>query len=335
MTAQSLPPAAPRRRGEPFGRRFSLALGLPPWLAGRPFPEALLQEKERARGKMGKTILILLDACRFDTGTQNAGFLEHLIDWGKGAKYRVRGELPSMSRPMYETSFTGLPSSVHGITNNQIIRPSCCRNIFSLCRENGLVTAAAAYQWMSELYSRPGRFDPLRDRYQLEGEGNISHGIFYYEDQYPDTHLFGDGEFLRKRYQPDFLLFHSMNIDYWGHQRGSDSPEYAQAVAAVMEHIAQLLPEWQKEGWQVVITADHGMNRLGMHGGPTEEQRTVPLYIFSSKVISGRFEDKEISQLELAPLLCRLLGISLAVGMQVETEIELDPSAPSQRSAVG
>ena len=228
-----------------------------------------------------------------------------------------------MSRPRYETSFTGLPSSVHGITGNQIYRPSRFPNIFSLCREKGLVTAAAAYQWISELYSRPGRFDPMRDRYQLQGEGDICHGIFYYEDQYPDSHLLGDGEFLRERYQPDFLLLHSMNIDYWGHQKGSDSPEYAQAVALVMEQIAQLLPRWQEEGWQVVVTADHGMDRFGIHGGPTEEQRTIPLYIFSAAAVPGRFQEEEISQLNLAPLLCRLLGLPPAPGMREGLEVKL------------
>lgn len=309
----------------PRGRRFPAAWGLPlqRWLAGRPLPPlAEGPQRERETGAaLAKTILVLLDACRYDTGTENAGYLEHLIDYGKGAKYRVRGELPSMSRPMYETSFTGLPSSVHGITNNQVVRPSAFPNIFSLCRQQGLVTAAAAYQWMSELYSRPGRFDPLRDRYQLSGEGSICHGIFYYEDQYPDTHLFGDGEFLRETYRPDFLLFHSMNVDYWGHQKGSASPEYTQAVATVMEHISLLLPRWQAEGWQVVITADHGMNTMGMHGGPTAGQRTIPLYIFSPRVRAGRFEEEEISQLNLAPLLCRLLELPPAQGMLTGLQI--------------
>lgn len=271
---------------------------------------------------MAKTILVLLDACRWDICSENAGYLEHLIEARQGAKYRVRGELPSMSRPMYETTFTGLPSSVHGITGNGVIRPSRCPNVFSICREKGLVTAAAAYHWMSELYSRPGRFEPFRDRYQPEGEGSICHGIFYYEDQYPDSHLFEDGEFLRKRYRPDFLLFHSMNIDYWGHQKGGGSPEYTQAVAAVTELVGQLLPDWLAEGWQVAITADHGMNAMGLHGGPAPEQRTVPLYIFSPKVVPGRFEDREISQLNTAPLLCRLLGVEPAPGMRQNIEID-------------
>ena len=319
----------------PANRHFpeGWGCGLPHWLAGRPFPPALLAEinNKETGVTLGKTILVLLDACRFDTGTENAGYLEHLIDSKKGAKYRVRGELPSMSRPMYETSFTGLPSEIHGITGNQIYRPSRFPNVFSLCRQQGLVTAAAAYQWISELYSRPGRFDPMRDRYQLRGEGSICHGIFYYEDQYPDSHLLGDGEFLRERYQPDFLLLHTMNIDYWGHQKGSDSPEYAQAVATVMEQVAQLLPVWLAEGWQVVVTADHGMNHLGLHGGPTPEQRTVPLYIFSPEVVPGRFGDKEISQLNTRPPLCRLLGIPPASGMRQNIEIAMNRDEKGER----
>lgn len=269
-----------------------------------------------------KTILVLLDGCRFDTGTENAGYLEHLVDSGKGARYRVRGELPSLSRPVYETVFTGLPSSVHGVTGNGIVRPSRFDNVFSLCRQNEMVTAAAAHGWISELYARPGRFDPLRDRYQLKGEGAICHGIFYSEDSYPDSHLFGDGEFLRERYHPDFLLCHTMNIDYWGHRKGCDSPEYVRAAATALELLGQLLPQWQAEGWQVVVTADHGIDRLGVHGGPAIGQRTVPLYLFTPKAVPGRFEEKEISQLELAPLLCRLLDLPPAPGMVEKLEIQ-------------
>lgn len=280
------------------------------------------QMKQQKNAASRKTILVLLDGCRFDTGTENAGYLEHLIDRKQGARYRVLGELPSLSRPVYETIFTGLPSSVHGVTGDGVVRPSRFDNVFSLCRQNQLVTAAAAYGWISELYARPGRFDPLRDRYQLAGEGAIRHGIFYSEDSYPDSHLFGDGEFLRERYRPDFLLYHAMNLDRWGRQKGCDSPEYVRAAAAALELLGQLLPRWQEEGWQVVVTADHGVDRYGVHGGPHPGQRTVPLYLFTSRAVPGRYEQKEISQLELAPLLCRLLGLPPAPGMLEQLEIQ-------------
>lgn len=70
---------------------------------------------------MKKTIFILLDACQYEAGSRNLGFLEHLTDYGKCAKYKVRGELPSLSRPIYATLLTGLPVSEHGINVRQIL----------------------------------------------------------------------------------------------------------------------------------------------------------------------------------------------------------------------
>ncbi|MEG0942034.1 MAG: alkaline phosphatase family protein [Angelakisella sp.] len=272
---------------------------------------------------MGKTILVLLDACRYDTISACGGYLEHMIDRKLGAKYRIWGELPSMSRPMYETLMTGLPSSAHGIVSNSVIRPSGYANIFSLCRAEGLVTAAAAYKWYSELYATCP-FHPQTDRYQLGSQSDIRHGIYYYEDQYPDSHLLLDGEFLRKTYDPHFLLLHSMNIDYWGHRAGSDSKEYYEAVQNVAELLSDLIPQWLSEGYQVVVTADHGMNAFGAHGGPTREQRELPLYLFGTPCTPGRQEEQAISQLNIAPLLCRLLHIPAAPGMRTEIELAID-----------
>ena len=104
-------------------------------------------------------------------------------------------------------------------------------------------TAAAAYYWMSELYYR-APFCPECDRY-LAGNGDslIDYGIFYYEDIYPDSHLYMDAEFLRKTYHPDFLLIHPMNIDDSGHRFGGDSPEYLRAGLRSFEQIARLLPD--------------------------------------------------------------------------------------------
>lgn len=272
---------------------------------------------------MGKTILVLLDACRFDAATEVAGYLEHLIEAGAGAKYKVRGELPSMSRPMYETSLTGLPAAVHGITDNRTVRLSRCENVFSLCCKQGLTTAAAAYFWMAELYNK-APFDQLTDRYQLDGKGSIHHGIFYFEDTYPDSHLYLDGEFLRRTYAPDFLLLHSMNVDLQGHLHGGGTKEYLAAAQAAAEYLARLLPGWLDEGYRVAVTADHGMSPMGYHGGPSQEQRIIPLYLFAPGVVPGNYTDHPISQLNLAPLLCRLLEISPGAQMRRELEIALE-----------
>ena len=67
---------------------------------------------------MDKTIFVLLDACQYEAASKYLGYLEHMIDYNKGAKYKVLGELPSLSKPMYATLFTGLPVCKHGVTCN-------------------------------------------------------------------------------------------------------------------------------------------------------------------------------------------------------------------------
>ena len=49
---------------------------------------------------MDKTIFVLLDACQYEAASKYLGYLEHMIDYNKGAKYKVLGELPSLSKPM-------------------------------------------------------------------------------------------------------------------------------------------------------------------------------------------------------------------------------------------
>ena len=43
---------------------------------------------------MDKTIFVLLDACQYEAASKYLGYLEHMIDYNKGAKYKVLGELP-------------------------------------------------------------------------------------------------------------------------------------------------------------------------------------------------------------------------------------------------
>lgn len=257
---------------------------------------------------MDKTIFVLLDACQYTAGTKNLGYLEHLIDYKKGAKYKVKGELPSLSRPMYATLLTGLPVYRHGIAANETVRTLHCENVFSLCKAAGGTTAAAAYLWFSELYGH-APFQMAEDRIQIHTGGMIDTGIFYWDDGYPDSHLFADGEYLRKTYHPDFILYHPMGIDTQGHANGSESRGYEEAVIQMSTLLSLSLPAWLEEGYQVVITADHGMDTFGLHGGTDPIQRDTPLYIFSSQVEAGRFEERYISQLAVAPLLCYLLGI--------------------------
>lgn len=261
-----------------------------------------------------KLIIVMVDGMRDDMARDNLGYIEHLVDSGLAARTTVKSELPSLSRPLYEVLLTGTPSSENGITANSSVRMSGQESLFHLTKENGMVNASASYYWVSELYNR-APFDFQHDREQKNPENTIQHGKFYWEDDYPDSHLLMDGEILRQQENPDFLYIHSMNVDDTGHKFGSNSKEYRNKILRMDNYLSELIPVWRKDGYQIVITADHGMSEWGLHGGTTDEERMVPLYIISESVKKSRFESV-MPQILFAPLMCRLLEIPKSAKMK-------------------
>lgn len=252
-----------------------------------------------------KVILVVLDGLAYETAEQCLGFLHGLKEHNKATLYKVECELPSMSRPLYETILTGTAPVVNGIVHNHVIRRSNQESIFSLARKAGLTTAAASYHWVSELYNH-APYDPVKDRYTDDPEQLIQHGIFYHEDHYPDSHLFLDAEHLRCKYDPDFLLIHPMNIDHSGHREGFDSARYRNAARMADMHLSEHLRNWMELGYQVMVTADHGMNNDRSHGGILPCERDVPLF-----VIGDHFSHDstcEPKQTDICGIACSLLG---------------------------
>ncbi|ASA25243.1 alkaline phosphatase family protein [Paenibacillus donghaensis] len=273
-----------------------------------------------------KLIVVVLDGLRYDAARKYMGYMEHLVEQGLFSCYRVQSELPSLSRPLYEVLLTGTPAAKNGITANHIVRPSREQSVFHLAVAANLRTAAAAYHWVSELYGT-APFNPVTDRHQHNVLKPIQHGSFYFEDHYPDSHVFADAEYLRNAFDPHFLYIHSMNIDDAGHHSGGESKEYELAVRKADGLLAAVLPQWMEQGYTVLVTADHGMNANGYHGGVSPAERQVPLYTFGENVLSPEQEIQALPQLRLAPLMCHCLGLAPAEAMSKVGLPELPPSA--------
>ncbi|MFJ5623163.1 alkaline phosphatase family protein [Peribacillus loiseleuriae] len=260
-----------------------------------------------------RLIMIVVDALRFDTACSHMGFMQHLVEQGKVARYEVKSEVPSLSRPLYETILTGTPPLVHGIVGNGVVRLSTQESLFHLARRSGKTTAAAAYYWVSELYNHA----PFRhgvDRIQLAKDAPIENGLFYFEDHYPDSHLFAEAQWLVSEKNPDFLYIHPMNVDDDGHKFTANSVQYRNRVLATDALLALTLPKWMDLGYDIIVTADHGMTVDGNHGGNTTNDRHVPLFIASKKV-KPIVQNQIVSQLQMAPLACHLLGINPSEAM--------------------
>ena len=264
---------------------------------------------------MTKAILILSDALRYDVAKDNMGFLGHLVEKDLATLYKIEGELPSMSRPMYETIHTGLPSNEHGVVANSIVRLSNKPNLFQTLKQTGKITAAAAYYWYSELYNR-APYDRIDDKEVDDETLNIQHGRFYTEDEYPDAELFVNAAHLVRKYLPDYLLLHPMGMDYHGETFGSDSKEYRNHAIYQDSRLAPLILEWKEKGYTVFVTGDHGINKDGAHGGTTPEQRVVPFYVIPAQGQGRGVVADPMSHLRIAPTILNLLGVPIPDSMK-------------------
>lgn len=262
-----------------------------------------------------KVILVILDGCQYQVGVSQLGFLNHLVEHGYGQLVKVQAEMPSNSRPLYEVLMTGVPSFENGITTNGHVRLSKEESLFDVVRAAGGRSTAAAYYWYSELYNQVP-YNIKTDRIQHNLEKKIQDGIFYSEDTYPDSHVFADAHSLITKVEPDFVVVHSMNIDDQGHKHGSDSAEYAAAVNQVDGILGYFIPAWIALGYQILVTADHGMDEFGLHGGNKPSQREVPLYLLGESAKALEIHDHPFPQLKIAPLICQLLGVPPTEKMQ-------------------
>ncbi len=255
---------------------------------------------------MNKTILIVMDGLAYETANECMGFLQSLIQEGIATHYKMQCELPSKSRPLYETILTAVPPVLSGVVHNEIVRNSNQESVFSLARGAGLTTAAAAFHWFSELYNR-SPYNAVRDRHTSDPELLIQNGCFYHGAHYPDSYLYLDAESLLRRHNPDFLLIHPMNIDNAGHREGVDSAHYRNTVRQSDGELSKYMPAWIEEGYQIIITADHGMNGDKSHGGTLSGERDIPFTVIGEHF--SHLQSCMPKQTEICGTICELLKI--------------------------
>jgi len=151
-----------------------------------------------------KVILVVSDGMGYDAAVNGMGYLMHLVERKLASLYKVLVELPTLSRPMYETIHTGVPVSEHGIVSNGMVRRSKMPNIFELAVRAGKTTAAAAYYWFSDLYNR-APYDHIDDREVDDDSLLIQHGRL--DSLVPVQQSMIFAEKLRKYVSPDRFAF--------------------------------------------------------------------------------------------------------------------------------
>jgi predicted AlkP superfamily pyrophosphatase or phosphodiesterase len=271
----------------------------------------------------GRLLLIVLDGVPWRNWARLMGNLEGWRQNGEAQAWRMRSVLPSISACCYTSIHTGVPPQAHGVTSNIDRRRPNFPDVFSEVVKAGGKTAAVTHSWWSELFNR-FPFDPVRDIEYDEPGGPITHGRFHtmsgenrINQMTPsDMDLFATLTMLTERFGVDYGILHTCTLDSMGHRFGHDNREMDHAVYLMDTQLAVFLPRWRKNGYEVIVTADHGQTDRGHHSGHEPDQQDVALYYFGEG--QGPESGTLLDQLSLAPTVLSRLGVPVPDTMKAE-----------------
>lgn len=270
---------------------------------------------------MRKLLLIILDGVPYANWRRLFGNLEGWVASGEARVWRMRSVLPSTSGSCYASIHTGTPPQVHGIWGNGIRRRLDLPDVFSEVTKAGGKTGAVTHSFWSEFFNRYP-FDLVRDIEYDEPEGPITHGRFHtmtgdtgYNQMTPsDVDLFATLTRLCVVKGIDYGILHTCTLDSLGHRFFHDCEEMDDACYRMDEMLANFLHQWRAEGYEVIVTADHGQDARGHHGGTGEAQQDFAFYYFGTSEMPAK--DVVLDQLALAPSILTRMGVPVPASMK-------------------
>lgn len=277
-----------------------------------------------------KVLLIILDGVPWRNWRRLFGNLEGWVASGDAQVWKHRAVLPSISASCYASIHTGQTPQSHGCTGNGNVFYLDQPDVFSATRAAGGVTGAVAHSFWSEFFNRHP-FDYVRDiEFDEPDNPAINHGRFHTMTGYgqanqmtpSDVDLFGTLTSLCKRFDLNYGMLHTCTLDSMGHRFFHESQEMDHACDVMDEMLAPFIPKWRAMGYEVIVTADHGQDERGHHGGTADLQRDSALYYFGPA--KGPDADTVLDQLQLAPTILSRLGAPVPPSMTAQSFLTPD-----------
>ena len=272
-----------------------------------------------------KLLLIILDGVPYRNFRRLFGNLEGWVVSGDAQIWKSRAALPSISASCYASIHTGVAPAVHGCTGNGNVFRLKEKDVFAQVRAAGGVTGAVAHSFWSEFFNRHP-FDYVRDiEYDEPESETINHGRFHTMTGYglvnqmtpSDVDLFATLTNMCLRFGLNYGMLHTCTLDCMGHRFFHDCQEMDHACAIMDEMLAPFISKWMDAGYEIIVTADHGQDERGHHGGRHPLQQETALYYFGPA--KGPSEDTVIDQLQLAPTILQRLNAPVADTMKAES----------------
>ncbi len=209
---------------------------------------------------------------------------------------RVKSIYPTLTYPCHTTMISGLWPDRHGVTANEAFLPGIsplpwlfehsavrCRDLFDLCKANGLTTAAVGWpvtgnhpsiDWLvDEIWTvgTPWTKESMRETLLAAGTAPEVYecAVKPFEDlrvprRQPASSFFNMEAAcaILKEFRPDVLMIHTGNFDSYRHKKGvvSDLTEKAaeESDRMLWMLLAAIEETGKPEEYNIVITSDHG-----------------------------------------------------------------------------
>ena len=114
----------------------------------------------------------------------------------------------------------------------------------------------------------------------------------------------------------DYGILHTCTLDSMGHRFFHDCEEMDDACYKMDEMLAPFIDRWRRAGYEVIVTADHGQDARGHHGGTGEAQQDFAFYYFGDSPLPP--PDQVLDQLALAPSILTRMGVPVPETMKAE-----------------
>ncbi len=269
-----------------------------------------------------KLLLLIIDGVPWRNWRSLFGNLEAWVDSEDAQVWKIRAPLPSTSASCYASIHTGVEPPVHGCTGNDDVFKIPLPDIFSETRKAGGVTASVTHSFWSEFFNR-APFNPINDiEYDEPQSTSINHGRFHSMTGYglknqmtpSDADLFATLSMLIQRHNIDYGILHTCTLDSMGHRFKHDCEEMDYACFLLDAQLAPFIKRWRSEGYEIIVTADHGQSERGHHGGRGEDQQDAALYYFGEG--QGPAADTLLTITQIAPTVLNRLGATVPASMR-------------------
>jgi len=272
---------------------------------------------------MRKLLLIIIDGVPYRNWRRLFGNLEGWVQSGDARVWRMRSVLPSTSASCYASIHTGVPPQEHHVWGNEAVRKLDMPDVFSALAGAGKRTGAVAHSFWSEFFQR-SPFDVVRDIEYDEDAGPIHHGRFHTMTGYgninqmtpSDVDLFGTLTRLAEIKGIDYGMLHTCTLDSMGHRFFHDCEEMDHACYVMDAMLAPFVQRWRDNGYEVIVTADHGQDERGHHGGTGALQQEFAFYYFGDAAMPAA--DVVLDQLALAPSILTRMGVAVPATMKAK-----------------